>query len=223
MGATEVGARARRCLTVWVAATGGVTPLLWSLGTDVVRASAAGRGSSSFETVLVTGCASAAMLSLGWLWVLVSLLTLDAALGRRRRRPGVPRLLRRAVLAACGLGVMSSLSLPASAGSSPPPSPLTGLAVPDRTTDTRWVGHLATGDPPARPLAADRFVVVAAGDSLWSLAVAHLPNGAATAAVDAHWRAIHAANRAAIGADPDLIRPGLRLQLPPVPAPGSPA
>jgi len=58
--------------------------------------------------------------------------------------------------------------------------------------------------------------VVARGDSLWTIAAAHLPAGASDAAVDLSWRRWYAANRAAIGPDPDLITPGQLLFPPPV-------
>jgi len=52
--------------------------------------------------------------------------------------------------------------------------------------------------------------VVRPGDSLWSIARAH-PAGDD---VDLRWRAIWAANRDVVGADPDLIHPGQALRLP---------
>jgi len=58
--------------------------------------------------------------------------------------------------------------------------------------------------------------VVVAGDSLWTIAAAHLPAGASNAAVDRAWRRWYAANRAVIGPDPDLIVPGQVLFPPPV-------
>jgi nucleoid-associated protein YgaU len=57
--------------------------------------------------------------------------------------------------------------------------------------------------------------VVRAGDTLWDLAVRDLPAGASRGEVTDHWHLIWAANRSAIGADPDLIRPGTALRLPP--------
>lgn len=59
-----------------------------------------------------------------------------------------------------------------------------------------------------------RTVTVRPGDSLWSIAARHLGPGAGNAQVDAAWRAWYAANRAVIGADPDLILPGQVLQFP---------
>ncbi len=68
-----------------------------------------------------------------------------------------------------------------------------------------------------------RVWTVAAGDSLWSIAEAHLTvaGGAAPSldAVSSYWSRLVAANRE-LG-DPDLIFPGDRVVLPP-PVPGSP-
>jgi nucleoid-associated protein YgaU len=68
------------------------------------------------------------------------------------------------------------------------------------------------GTVSAEPAAAT--VVVRPGDSLWRIAAAHLPPGAGAADVAAAWPAWYAANRATIGADPSLIRPGQVLTAP---------
>jgi hypothetical protein len=72
---------------------------------------------------------------------------------------------------------------------------------------------------PAAPAPAvspgDRYVVVP-GDCLWSIAERRLGSGADARSIDAGWRAIYAANRVAIGDDPNLIHPGLTLTLPPL-------
>jgi hypothetical protein len=61
--------------------------------------------------------------------------------------------------------------------------------------------------------------VVKVGDSLWTIARGLIdePNPPART-IDRTWRALWEANRATIGADPSLIRPGTKLQLnlPPV-------
>lgn len=57
-------------------------------------------------------------------------------------------------------------------------------------------------------------VVVQAGDSLWGIAAAHLPAGASAARIAQAWPQWWSANRAAVGADPDLIHPGLSLTPP---------
>lgn len=60
-------------------------------------------------------------------------------------------------------------------------------------------------------------VEVRRGDSLWAISVrALLASGRSptVAAVDRHWRRLYELNRAVIGDDPDLIRPGQVLVLP---------
>lgn len=57
-------------------------------------------------------------------------------------------------------------------------------------------------------------IVVRRGDTLWSIAQCHLGAGSTDEQVDAHWRRWYDANRAAIGANPDLISPGARLTPP---------
>lgn len=59
-----------------------------------------------------------------------------------------------------------------------------------------------------------REVVVRRGDSLWSIAARHLGPQATVAQVAAEWPRWHAANRAVIGADPDMILPGMVLRPP---------
>ncbi len=61
-------------------------------------------------------------------------------------------------------------------------------------------------------------VVVRRGDTLWSIATRHLGAGATTADVAHEWPRWWRANRATIGADPDLLLPG-QVLVPP--APGS--
>ena len=87
---------------------------------------------------------------------------------------------------------------------------LAGLPLPDRPTGPPQ----RTGPAPLLREHAAREVRVAPGDTLWDVAARDLP-GATAAAVDRHWRLIWRVNRAAIGPDPDLIRPGTHLRLPP--------
>jgi nucleoid-associated protein YgaU len=54
-------------------------------------------------------------------------------------------------------------------------------------------------------------VLVAPGDSLWRIAARRLGPGADDAAIAREWPRWYAANRAVIGADPNLIHPGQRL------------
>ena len=71
----------------------------------------------------------------------------------------------------------------------------------------------AAADPPARVQRPVQYVVVA-GDCLWDIAARLIGPSASNAAIDRGWRAIHSANRAAIGDDPGLIHPGLVLTIP---------
>lgn len=71
-------------------------------------------------------------------------------------------------------------------------------------------------DPPAAAGAAVRAVrlgevVVAPGDTLWSIAARRLRRGASPALIAATWPRWYAANRPPLGPDPHLIRPGQRL------------
>lgn len=128
--------------------------------------------------------------------------------------------------------------------------PAAGVPLPDtgRSGDTVQVAQPLSGDQPLGPTAspgdatgpdptlwpvgperrAERVapaddpdtVVVRRGDSLWSLAAASLGRGASAAAIWASVQRWHSLNRAVIGADPDLIRPGQVLR---VPSPWGPA
>jgi hypothetical protein len=174
-----------------------------------------------FAPALVSGCAAIGSLGTVWVWVLTLLVLLDVLRGRTAR-DGVPRAVRRVVLAACGLSLAGSLASPAYADPGGPDA-LAGLPLPDRTTTTtQWIGSLARDrdQGPPRPVAARERpadtaqVRVSPGDSLWQLAEDELGAGAGPEDVERRWREIYAANRDVVGADPDLIRPGQRLALP---------
>jgi len=187
-------------------------------------AGGAAAGSGGFVPWLVSGCALASVGCVAWLWVLATLVVLDALRGRPDRA-GVPLAVRRVVLAACGLSLAGGLVVPAHADRpAPPPKSasttqalLVGLPLPDRTTTTtEWIGTLGTHPTPARDAAPTHEEVrVEPGDTLWGIARDTLPPHAGSDEIDRRWRAIYRANLDAVGADPDLIRPGQRLLLPP--------
>ncbi len=180
---------------------------------------------AGFVPLLVSGCAAAGALATTWLWVLAVLVLLDVLRGRPAR-DGVPRVVRRAVLAACGLSLAGGLAAPAYAdpgiaarGGNRPAEVLAGLPLPDRTTSTAQL----PGSSGARLQASPRLpagrddleeVRVSPGDTLWGLARRTLADDAAHRQVERRWRAIYAANRRVVGDDPDLIHPGQRLLLP---------
>jgi LysM domain len=104
------------------------------------------------------------------------------------------------------------------------PAVVEGLLLPERLTDRgpRPVPDVArTVTPPptssTAPPDGERWCTVRPGDSLWGLAEHLLREGGGAASardVDRAWRLLHRANRAAVGGDPDLIRPGTVLRVP---------
>jgi hypothetical protein len=72
--------------------------------------------------------------------------------------------------------------------------------------------------PPRAAEERDTTVTVRRGDSLWSIVARHLGPEASDLEVARAWPAWYAANRAVIGADPDLLVPGQLLR-PPAGAP----
>ncbi|WP_427130186.1 LysM peptidoglycan-binding domain-containing protein [Pseudarthrobacter sp. S9] len=71
--------------------------------------------------------------------------------------------------------------------------------------------QLRTQDPPTAPAE----VTVRAGDSLWSLAAAALGPFASDVDIAKEWPRLYQTNRAVIGDNPHLLRPGQVLLLPP--------
>ncbi len=152
----------------------------------------------------------------GWAWLALSAVVAEAWRGVRRERPAPWRLpsgVRRIVLAACGVALASTASVPAHADAGGAArhlhgvARLSGLPLPDRAVAPAR-HHPRVHHQPART------VVVRTGDSLWSIARRELGPGVPDGAVVARWREIYAANRGRIGPDPDLIEPGQQLRLP---------
>ncbi len=218
-----IPARRLRCATVWGVVTVvaavvvlGVTPLL-SQGAAAVASGAL--ATTSFDVVLVWLCAAVAAVVTGWLWVVATLVTLDAARGLSRSRRGVPAGIRRGVLLLCGAVLTTGLAGPALAagGRADPHAPaavLAGLRLPERVGVSVIDRHVPRSPSP-RPVArVPRTLVVAPGDTLWELAARELGPGASSAEVAAAWPRLYDANRDLIGPDPGLIEPGQRLVVP---------
>lgn len=110
---------------------------------------------------------------------------------------GCPPSLRRLCLAGLGVALVGvgPAQAPASASAQPP------LPVPARPV----------GSVPTSPKAE---LVVRPGDTLWRLAADRLRSSATPGEVAALVRDLHDRNRGVIGPDPDLIRPGQRLDAP---------
>lgn len=231
----------RPCL-VWLFATLvalTLTPHLWPPVQDL-RTAGDGAVGPTFTTLLSGVCAALLLSSLSWLWLQVSVVVLEV-LQDRPPTPRCPPGLRRAVLAACGLAVLST-GPAAAAEPSVDRSPsgrdvVIGLPLPDRPVallparaGRPSVAPVETGRPAvlarsraarrdagARGVARERRTVVH-GDTLWEIAEETLPFSATDAEVDRAWRGLWDANRREIGADPDLIHPGTTLRLPATPS-----
>lgn len=110
------------------------------------------------------------------------------------------------------LGTADPLNLdrPATPYVPPPPPAPAKVATPS--------GVEALAGAPHRDTADDGYVV-RRGDTLWSIAARHLGTDATAADVVRDWPRWYAANRAVIGADPALIKPGMVLAPPPSNAP----
>ncbi len=221
--------RVSRCVTVWAGVTAGTVALLAWLATTTTRP-----GGSDVVGWLTTGCTVAGAGCVAWLWLLTTLLVSDALRGRPRRRAGVPAVVRRLVLAGCGLtlagggavlvAVPAQASGPAADHTARPAASqtlLVGLPLPDRTTSTTaWLAQLGRHAASHRSESAQPSVVVAPGDTLWAIAERSLPDSPGALDhldeldIERRWRAIYRANREVIGTDPDLIVPGQRLDLP---------
>jgi hypothetical protein len=192
-------------------------------------------GQAGFGALLVLGAAGTVALASAWLLAIGAAALLEAGSGGRwrlLRLTGCPLSWRRRLLrfllplvAVPGLGVTTPLAAFATAAREQPSghaaghadgragdravdpvsavaAALTGLPLPDRQR----------GTPSERP--AEHRVEVRPGDTLWAIAVRSLPAGADPGAVARRCRHIHQTNRAVIGDDPDLIRPGQRLRVP---------
>jgi resuscitation-promoting factor RpfA len=64
------------------------------------------------------------------------------------------------------------------------------------------------------PSKASAEHTVVAGDTLWDIAAAHLPPPERSVGrIHQYWRQVYRTNRRVVGADPDLIHPGARLDV----------
>lgn len=216
-----------RPLVVWLAITaaaalaGRSVPAAWG---------DAGAGAPTGDAVadaLVAGCATVLAVALGWLWLVTTLTVTQVLAGSTPAGTGATR---RLVLIACGAAVVAGTAAPAHADDGPTDTRgaverLVGLPLPERAVAPATPTGPTTPTAPTAPTAEQRATAVAGtreaggdvryvvrpGDSLWSIARAH---PAADDDVDQRWRAIWAANRDVVGADPDLIHPGQALRLP---------
>lgn len=138
-----------------------------------------------------------------------------------------PALLRRLVVASIGVGltVTAAPAMAADGDSGPVPSVSWALGWQDTAAHAEPPAANRGAHPVAAPHSADGLetVTVQPGDSLWSIAAAHLfdqadpaddASSVSDAAVAVAWPAWFELNEEQIGSDPNLIKPGQQLQIP---------
>ncbi len=164
--------------------------------------------------LLATSCLAARLVGRSW------------RRGERAVQRWAPRAVRRALVSAVAAGVGLSLGGVAQAATVDPATVELGWTVTTtRTADTApssptppvsTVSEVRrdSGAAPAtsRPSAGDH--IVRSGDTLWSIAAAHLPPGADDAAIARAWPAWYSANVGTVGGDPNLLKPGQVLRPP---------
>lgn len=189
-----------------------------------------GPGSIPFQTVVVGACAFALLTCVVWavattLLSVAGLLAGELALRGcrtvrlvRQAERHCPAPVRRLAATALGVTLGAGIAVPALATADPPPRPLSlsGLALPDRTTGVGLAkaARPAIGGQASTP--RSRYVDVRPGDSLWRIAQSLLGAAATDVEITRAWHRIHRLNLDRIGTDPDLIRPGTRLTVPPL-------
>ncbi len=213
-----------RSLAVWLAVTiGGLG--VWSLALPPVLEAASAVASGAGPVVPFTGwlrglAGGAGTVSAAWLWLNACLVVADSLRGPRLS-VSASRPVRRLLYAACGVALVPLAAPPAHADPhlvAPHPAPvngpalarLAGLPLPERAES----GPSRHASPGPRTSAWSPEIIVGPGDTLWGLAARTLPEHAPAAAITRRWHALYRSNRAVIGADPDLIRPGQHLHLP---------
>lgn len=212
-------------------AAAGTAGLL-ALTAPTPHQAAAAVASGDLQTALAGLCAAlaafvAALLGVSALLVLATALPGRAGgLAEALARRCLPPVLRAALVTGLGL---SAAVLPASAAGADRERPASTRVVPDLDRPAAGRPALTTVPaptapppaptaahpaPPSADPAAASAVLVRPGDSLWAIAARALGPRATDRAVAAAWPRWWAANRAVIGDDPDLIRPGQQLTPP---------
>lgn len=158
----------------------------------------------AFDDLLVAGAAWAMVVAAGWAGAVLTAAVLEAVSSGRytlTTRLGCPAVARRALLSALGVVLAGGGAVVAAPVSATPGASVRPLPVPARPTGSAHV----------QP---QLHVEVRPGDSLWRLNRQRAPR-AATRDLARLVERTYRTNRPVIGPDPDLIRPGQRLVLPP--------
>jgi nucleoid-associated protein YgaU len=175
---------------------------------------------TGFDTLLTRGALALLALAAVWSSAVVVAVALEARtrgrvrLARHTGCPPAARLWLLAVFTAVFAGIAPAQASDQGAGHvrDGVAADLDGLPLPDRTVDHRRQHHAS----PRQPGPAED-VVVEQGDSLWQIVRQRLPRHADDAAIASAVGVLYAANRSAIGPDPDRIDPGQHLAFPALP------
>lgn len=171
-------------------------------------------GSEALSLLLADLAVTAALLLAGWVLLCAAVgaaARLPGGLGRAARRllaVLLPRTMRVLVLGAVGWQVVGPV--PAAALDTAPAVERPRTSAPAFLTPAVETPRHDSSSVEAAPVE----VVVAPGDSLWSIAQRHLRPGSSTAEVAAAWPGWYAANQRVIGSDPDLLQVGVALVAP---------
>ncbi|MBM6404393.1 LysM peptidoglycan-binding domain-containing protein [Phycicoccus sp. CSK15P-2] len=216
--------------------------VLWRTLREVTQTALTGAPLQPADALLGLA-AGLGLLLLGWLvlgTLLEGLARVPGRVGLVARRVSAavsPRIVRQVAAAVIGLGVGAGAGgahaapAPVTAVAPQAPSPAgTSTSTSTPLPDPGWADTPDPGWTPAPPTvrpqadltvlgsrahgATTDEVVVRRGDSLWAIAARHLGEGATDAEVAEAWPRWHAANRAVVGPDPDLLRPGQVLRVP---------
>lgn len=215
-----------RCLGVWAAVVAAGASVC-ALVADDLQPLTSPSTEADLEAWLVAVAAAAIWLAASWAGIVTTVVCVQVLRDRSCTERvggslGVPAPVRRLLLRACGIAVVGGLT----GGLALSPAGATPGSLERERPAVTQAPSQAPAQAPARSAAAVRQVaavdgdrvVVRPGDSLWRIAEAELTrrHGAAPsdAEVAAYWPRIHAANRALVGPDPDLVRPGVPLVLP---------
>lgn len=169
---------------------------------------------TTFETLLVRSALVAVALATVWAVLVTAAVCAEAVTQGRFRLAlalGCPQAWHRWLLGLLAAVLAVTVLTPGTASADPSlgAAALDGLPLPDRPTEDR---------PRAQPPPAVSAVVrVRAGQSLWGISDSRLPPDASPDQIAALTRSLYARNRGVIGDDPDLIRPGQDLAVPPIP------
>lgn len=210
-------------LGAWLGLTGSAAVL-----TAGMRSYGADTAAARLDELLAIIALVATWLLLSWLAlsvVISALASTPRAVGGALARLDAavtPALIRRSVAALVGGAVLAGpvLAMPVASAAvrDPGARPVVAIDGDGSVVFDRPVGvptrHAPQPESPANPDAARPPVEVRLGDTLWDIAARHLGDDATAAQIAAEWPRWHAANRAVIGSDPGLIRPGQILTPP---------